>query len=216
MKYLEKIYSKVKQDGHFSKFQSFDEFENYFSDNESYGRLWTFLKSKDYKIAVFEEFLSKILREDTKQHEPAISELDKLYSSSVNELQDSMNIITTNLEKTADAFSLIENKHYNQPISAIAEVDINQSNVLQLPELLRIGTLKVDKSETVFPLLIPFSNSKGIVFLASNELEKTDANCCIQNIAFRLLGSVPLNQVRIYIIDNCNPPLIRTDVYWTN
>lgn len=57
---LEEIYNKAKADGHFSKFDTFTDFKNYFKDEASYLKLHAFLLSKDYKVPAKEEFLSKI------------------------------------------------------------------------------------------------------------------------------------------------------------
>ena len=63
MEYLEKIYAKSKTDGHFTKFTSYSDFVAYFKDEESYKKLWSFLKSKEYKIPEFDEFIQKIKAE---------------------------------------------------------------------------------------------------------------------------------------------------------
>ena len=58
--YLEKIFTKCKNDGHFIKFTTFEEFQNFFKDEATYKKLWEFLKSKDYKVVEFDQFLFKI------------------------------------------------------------------------------------------------------------------------------------------------------------
>jgi len=57
---LEEIFTKCKADGHFNKFESIDAFRMHFKDEDSYKKLWGFLKSKDYKVVNFDDFLVRI------------------------------------------------------------------------------------------------------------------------------------------------------------
>src|ERR1035437_5039661 len=63
MEYLEKIYTKSKTDGHFTKFTTYNDFVGYFKDEESYKKLWSCLTSKEYKIPELNEFIEKIKAE---------------------------------------------------------------------------------------------------------------------------------------------------------
>lgn len=58
--YLECIYLQCREDGHFKKFASYETFKEYFKDDNSYKKLWEFLKSKDYQIDKIDTFLNKV------------------------------------------------------------------------------------------------------------------------------------------------------------
>jgi hypothetical protein len=61
--YLEKIYNKCREDGHFNKFESLESFFDYFKDETTYKKLWDFLNSKGYQVVPFDEFLINITGE---------------------------------------------------------------------------------------------------------------------------------------------------------
>jgi S-DNA-T family DNA segregation ATPase FtsK/SpoIIIE len=60
MEDLEDIYTKSKADGHFSKFENFSSFQNYFKDETAYIKLHAFLLSKGYSVPNQDEFLVKV------------------------------------------------------------------------------------------------------------------------------------------------------------
>jgi len=65
--YIEKIYNKCKKDGHFSKYDSFEQFESYFESDELYEKLWRFLTAKGYTIPDLQQFIAKIKGEEEVQ-----------------------------------------------------------------------------------------------------------------------------------------------------
>ena len=166
--YLEKIYTKSKADGHFSKFETYKAFTEYFKSNEDFVKLHGFLVSKGYKIPDVNDFINKC---------------DSLNTTSKKEEQSKK-----------DPFA--------QPIAAISTIQNDEPEKLKLPDLLKLGELKYSGKDILVPALVPFSSSKGILLITSNEEQKKQASLSMQCIAFRLMLSIPTKQSHFYIIDN--------------
>jgi hypothetical protein len=166
--YLEKIYDKSKSDGHFSKFETYKEFIEYFKSNDDYIKLHKFLESKGYKIPSLDEFVGKCS--------------NHIKTHKVGE------------NKNTDTFEL--------PSAAISKIQFDAIEKLKLPDLLKLGELKYSGKEFSVAALVPFSSSKGILLITSNEEQKKLASLSMQCIAFRLMLSIPTKQSHFYIIDN--------------
>ena len=113
MAYLEKIYSKSKADGHFNKFDSYDAFVAYFKDENSYKKLWDFLKAKGYKVPAFNEFLRKVKEEPENHPQPQ---------------EDTQS-------QNSGLFSGI-------PLPAYGELCILDENLRKFPDILKLGSIK--------------------------------------------------------------------------
>jgi hypothetical protein len=75
---------------------------------------------------------------------------------------------------------------------------IEKANVNQLPFFLRVGKLK--NSTLTFPALVPFIDSKGIIYLYNN-LDEEHSKLYIQNLLFELIGKISPNNIDILIYD---------------
>mgnify|MGYP001199972328 CR=1 FL=1 len=104
---------------------------------------------------------------------------------------DSEVVTTTQDQKTSD---------YNQPVASNGELIYN-GGLKKLPDIFKIGNLKIDGFDYDLPAIIPFRNTTGIGYYAINEEQKSLAVRCIQVLAFRLLLSLPNRQSKIFIID---------------
>lgn len=117
MEYLEKIYSKSKIDGHFTKFSTYSDFVAYFKDDESYKKLWSFLMSKEYKIPEFDVFIEKIKAEmpmvAVKQQESGIYNQPLVAVGSIN--------CNDGIKKLPDLIKIggLKTKGYNDSIPAL-------------------------------------------------------------------------------------------------
>lgn len=76
--------------------------------------------------------------------------------------------------------------------------DIEKANVNQLPYFLRVGKLK--NNSISLPALVPFIDSKGMVYLYNNADEE-HAKLYMQNILFELIGKISPNNIDIIIYD---------------
>ena len=244
LSYLEKIYNKSKADGHFSKFETYTAFTEYFKSNEDYIKLHQFLESKGYKILVVDDFVSKCSQE-IKPQEDVVNlsndptYLEKIYNKSRADGHfskfETYTAFIEYFKSNEDYIKLhqfLESKGYKisgvddfvskcnnvktitkeekkqikdpnlQPIAAINKITFDDSSNLKLPDLLKLGMLKYFGKEFSAAALIPFSTSKGILLITSNEEQKRLANLAMQNIAFRLMLSIPTKQSHFYILDN--------------
>lgn len=59
MDYIEKIYTKCRQDGHLKKFETFDSFKSGFVDEASIKKFYDFLIAKNYLVIDYSEFVRK-------------------------------------------------------------------------------------------------------------------------------------------------------------
>ncbi|MDD3860370.1 MAG: hypothetical protein PHW83_09250 [Bacteroidales bacterium] len=177
MEYLEKLYHKCKEDGHFNKFNTYIEFTDYFKNIETYRKLWDFLLTKGYKIPDFEEFLTKVMTPQANQNNK---------ETNVDEL--------IHVVKKWGAFK--------QPIPAVDKIVFNEENGLKLPDLIRFGEINCDGNNQPIPALLPFSKNGGITLWTSNQEKKDIANKMIEVLTYRLLLSIASNQAKIYVIDN--------------
>ena len=166
--YLEKIYTKSKADGHFSKFETYKAFTEYFKSNEDFVKLHGFLISKGYNVPKVNDFINKC---------------DRLNISSKTDKKEKKDPLV-------------------QPIAAISTIQFDDPEKLKLPDLLKLGELKYPGKEFSVAALVPFSSSKGILFITSNDEQKKQASIVMQAIACRLMLSIPTKQSHFYIIDN--------------
>ncbi len=91
---------------------------------------------------------------------------------------------------------------YKQPVAAVDTLEFNTSEILKLPDILHVCNLKVGGAEKIISGCIPFADSKGICYLIKTAQQKDKANNALQKIVLRLLCSLPINQSKIYILDN--------------
>lgn len=154
--------------------------DGHFSKFETYQSFSAYFKSNEDFIKLYKFLESKAYKI------PSVDEFVKKCSD-----------ISFNNEKTK-----VSKNTLVQPVAAIGDLSFDNTENLKLPDLLKVGTLRYHNSEFNCPALIPFSTSKGILFITSDEAQKKKANIAMQEIAFRLILSVPIKQSYFYIIDS--------------
>jgi hypothetical protein len=75
---------------------------------------------------------------------------------------------------------------------------IESANESSLPYFLKVG--KLGNSTLTFPALVPFIDSKGIVYLY-HKSEAEFSKLYMQNILFELINKITPNQIEIVIYD---------------
>lgn len=101
-------------------------------------------------------------------------------------------------ESIAELIQEIDPRNINLSRDIYDFEQMEKANVNQLPYFLRVGKMK--NTSLTFPALVPFIDSKGVIYLYNNADEE-HAKLYMQNLLFELIEKISPNNIDIVVYD---------------